>query len=128
MRRKNDRNRAIDGHVGRQLRKLRTERGLTQTQLANTIGVSHQQLHQYETGANSLAASQLHGLAVSLGINIELFFEGLANTVTPANDAPQPEQFVLARKDRALIQQLNSLNSSQRSKLSALIRSFAAAS
>lgn len=65
----------IDRHVGQQLRKLRQEAGLTLQDLAEQIGVSHQQLQKYETGANRLSVGMLPGVAEALGVDIMEFFE-----------------------------------------------------
>jgi len=65
----------IDRHVGQQLRKLRQEAGLTLQDLAEQIGVSHQQLQKYETGANRLSVGMLPGVAEALGVDIMEFFD-----------------------------------------------------
>jgi transcriptional regulator with XRE-family HTH domain len=41
---------AIDDNVGRRIRERRIMLGLTQKQLAETIGVTYQQAHKYERG------------------------------------------------------------------------------
>ncbi len=65
----------IDRRVGRKLRKLRLDAGLTLQDLAEQIGVSHQQLQKYETGANRLSVGMLPGVAEALGVDIMEFFE-----------------------------------------------------
>jgi len=65
----------IDLHVGKKLRKLRLDAGLTLQDLAEQIGVSHQQLQKYETGANRLSVGMLPGVAEALGVEIMEFFE-----------------------------------------------------
>lgn len=71
---------AIDLHVGRKLRALRLEAGLTLQDLAEQIGVSHQQLQKYETGANRLSVGMLPGVAEALGVDIMEFFEDAEKT------------------------------------------------
>jgi transcriptional regulator with XRE-family HTH domain len=70
----------IDRHVGQKLRKLRQEAGLTLQDLAEQIGVSHQQLQKYETGANRLSVGMLPGVAEALGVDIMEFFEDADKT------------------------------------------------
>lgn len=64
----------IDRAVGIKLRKLRAESGMTLQQLADKIGVSHQQLQKYETGTNRLSAGMLPAIANALGVEIMEFF------------------------------------------------------
>jgi transcriptional regulator with XRE-family HTH domain len=55
-----------DSRIGARLRALRLRAGLTQVELAQRIGCTHQQLQKYETGANRLAAGRLMRLAEAL--------------------------------------------------------------
>lgn len=68
---------AIDRHLGKQLKTFRKARGHTQQTLAELVGLSYQQLHKYETGANSIAASRLLEIAGILGVAPEDFFKGV---------------------------------------------------
>jgi len=67
----------IDHNVGRQLRSRREELGLSQTAVANTLGVSFQQVQKYERGFNRVSASRLWDLADILKVDVGFFFEGL---------------------------------------------------
>ena len=67
--------RPIDRHVGRRIRARRNERGLSQNRLAETIGVTFQQVQKYERGANRVVASRLYDLAVALDVPVDYFFE-----------------------------------------------------
>ncbi len=64
-----------DRAVGVKLRKLRTDAGLTLQSLGEQIGVSHQQLQKYETGANRISAGMLPAIADALGVDMMDFFE-----------------------------------------------------
>ena len=64
----------IDRHVGDKIRQRRTHLGLTQTQLADLIGVTYQQAHKYETGINRVSASRLYQIAKALGVEVVYFF------------------------------------------------------
>ena len=66
-----------DTYVGNKLRSLRQERGLSQTQVGEALGVTFQQIQKYERGANRISASKLHQLAQVLKVSPEHFFEGL---------------------------------------------------
>jgi transcriptional regulator with XRE-family HTH domain len=71
------RTRRIDQHVGERIRLRRTERGLTQEQLAAALEVSYQQIQKYETGANRISAGRLYEISRKLGVEVGYFFEGL---------------------------------------------------
>src|SRR3954453_14574465 len=68
-----------DRHVGMRLRERRMTLGMTLQQLAELIGVTHQQAYKYGTGLNRLAAGQLWRVAQALGVEVDHFFAGLGN-------------------------------------------------
>jgi len=51
---------------------LRKQKGLTQKQLAEAVGVSGIQLHRYETGASQPPLDVIRQLAVILGVSADL--------------------------------------------------------
>lgn len=67
----------IDAHIGGRVRSRRRALGFTQDFLAERVGVTAQQVHKYESGANRVAASKLYEVAVVLQAPISYFFEGL---------------------------------------------------
>jgi transcriptional regulator with XRE-family HTH domain len=60
--------------VGTRVRIRRVELGLSQTQLANALGVTFQQVQKYEKGTNRIGASRLHAMAGVLRVSISYFF------------------------------------------------------
>jgi transcriptional regulator with XRE-family HTH domain len=48
----------------------------SQTQLAEDLGVTFQQVQKYEKGTNRIGSSRLQQIAVSLKVPIAFFFEG----------------------------------------------------
>ena len=97
---------AIDLHVGKRLRRRRRLLGLTQQQLAESIGIRFQQIQKYECGANRVTASRLYELAVALNVPVNYFFEGLqqqtmapASPGAPANDRDLIAADVLSQKE-----------------------------
>jgi transcriptional regulator with XRE-family HTH domain len=64
----------VDRLVGENIRRLRSERNLTLAQTAGELGISHQQLQKYETGANRLSAGMVCTVAAVLGVSIESLF------------------------------------------------------
>lgn len=77
----------IDLHVGKRLRRRRRLLGLTQQQLAESIGIRFQQIQKYECGANRVTASRLYELSVSLNVPVGYFFEGLQQQTADAAGA-----------------------------------------
>ena len=53
---------------------------MTQADLAKAMGLTFQQIHRYESGANRLVSSRLYELASVLGVPVSFFFEGLARS------------------------------------------------
>lgn len=74
----------VDIHVGKQLKALRTLRGLTQTDIANCVDLSFQQVQKYELGRNRVSASKLFEICKMLDVPPGYFFEGLEQTSSGA--------------------------------------------
>jgi len=69
----------IDVHVGLQVRLRRKELKISQEKLADTLGLTFQQVQKYERGANRISASKLYEIARTLRVPIGWFFEGLTD-------------------------------------------------
>src|SRR4029453_2724785 len=65
----------LDAIVGAKVRMLRVNRGISQTVLAERIGVTFQQVQKYEQGANRVGASRLAQIASVLDVSVGEFFE-----------------------------------------------------
>ena len=70
----------VDVHVGKRIRHRRWLAGMTQQQLAESVGIKFQQIQKYETGANRVSASRLWDIAESMDVNVGFFFEGIEGT------------------------------------------------
>lgn len=84
----------VDIHVGHRLRQRRTLLGMSQEKLADSFGVSFQQVQKYERGANRISASRLHLLSKILDVPITYFFEGLPQKLPerrPLSEIPETE-------------------------------------
>ena len=64
----------VDIEVGHRIRIERLARGLSQTALANQLGVTFQQVQKYEKGVNRVGAGRLTKIAEVLGIDVGTFF------------------------------------------------------
>ncbi len=73
----------IDVAVGRNVRVWRMVKGMTQEQLANSVGVTFQQLQKYEIGGNRIPTGRLVKFAGILDIPISALFEGTNGAEPP---------------------------------------------
>ncbi len=67
---------AADLVVGANVRRLRVESGITLAEMAEALGISHQQLQKYETGANRVSAGMLYELSRYFVMPIDALFDG----------------------------------------------------
>jgi transcriptional regulator with XRE-family HTH domain len=65
----------IDVHVGSQIRMHRQKIGLSQSALAERLGITFQQVQKYEKGTNRVGASRIQGIASILGIKVNALFQ-----------------------------------------------------
>ncbi len=77
MARKNDYIQEIDQFIGKKIYSLRLAKGLSRQQLAEVIGVTHQQLQKYEKGSNRISVGRLVLISRALDSSINYFYEGL---------------------------------------------------
>jgi transcriptional regulator with XRE-family HTH domain len=68
---------AEDVEIGRKIRALRLERGLSQSGLADGIELTFQQVQKYEKGTNRVSAGRLQRIADILNTPVMFFYEGM---------------------------------------------------
>ena len=68
----------VDTHIGSRLRQRRTELGISQPNLAASLGLTFQQLSKYEHATNRISAGRLYEFSRALDVPITFFFEGIA--------------------------------------------------
>ncbi len=73
----------IDKHVGARVRMRRIMLGYSQERLAESLGVTFQQVQKYEKGTNRIGASRLQEISKTLQAPPAFFFEG-----APTGDVP----------------------------------------
>src|ERR1051325_2862367 len=81
---------AEDIEIGRKIRALRLERGMSQSALADAIGLTFQQVQKYEKGVNRVSAGKLQKIADVLDVAILFFFGGMGSRAkkSPARKTP----------------------------------------
>ena len=77
----------VDIHVGARVRQRRTLLGMTQTGLADALGLTFQQVQKYERGVNRIGAGRLYDLARVFDVSIEYFFEDMPPEVAAISPA-----------------------------------------
>jgi transcriptional regulator with XRE-family HTH domain len=75
---------AADVEIGRKIRALRLQRGLSQTDLADGIDLTFQQVQKYEKGTNRVSAGRLQQIADKLNMPITFFY----GSVKPGTKKP----------------------------------------
>ncbi|MDG1789698.1 MAG: helix-turn-helix transcriptional regulator [Paracoccaceae bacterium] len=86
----------VDIHVGQQLKRMRILRNLTQTDVAQGLKISFQQVQKYELGRNRISASRLFELSHILNVPPAFFFEGLENSPNESERALDDEATKIA--------------------------------
>jgi transcriptional regulator with XRE-family HTH domain len=76
----------VDTLVGQNIRICRLQKGMSQTELGQRIGVTFQQVQKYEKGANRVGASRLTLIADVLGVPLPTLFDGAATAGQTAHD------------------------------------------
>jgi transcriptional regulator with XRE-family HTH domain len=82
-----------DKHVGSRVRMRRLMLQMSQSDLADRLGITFQQVQKYEKGANRVSASRLQGISQILQVPIPFFFEGaprIAGQSRQSGVAPSP--------------------------------------
>jgi transcriptional regulator with XRE-family HTH domain len=85
----------VDVLVGQNIRICRLQKGLSQGELGQQIGVTFQQVQKYEKGANRVGASRLNQIANVLGVSLPSLFDG-APTATEDESGHSP-RFLLSK-------------------------------
>lgn len=89
----------VDAYVGARIGLRRSALGLSQTALAQKLGISFQQVQKYETGQNRISASRLHRTATVLGTSVETFFPPVETARSAAEDGWEGLRFMTATAD-----------------------------
>jgi transcriptional regulator with XRE-family HTH domain len=68
----------LDAVIGQRIRAQRLNRHMSQTDLANALGLTFQQVQKYEKGVNRVGGGRLQQIAETLGVTPAFFFDGAA--------------------------------------------------
>jgi transcriptional regulator with XRE-family HTH domain len=67
---------SVDQMVGRNIRIFRLQKKLTQTELADELGLTFQQVQKYEKGTNRVGSGRLLKIATFLDVSVTALFKG----------------------------------------------------
>ncbi len=96
----------VDVLVGRRARERRTLEGMSQTAVAEKLGLTFQQLQKYERGANRISASRLYELAQMFDVPVSYFYEGME----AGKGAPSPDDVLTKRETLELVRAYYSIS------------------
>jgi transcriptional regulator with XRE-family HTH domain len=94
---------SIDIVVGQRIRVERLGRHMSQTELAEKIGVTFQQVQKYERGTNRVGAGRLGRIAEVLGIPVRAFFETNPSATLKDEDSKRSPLGMLAEPGAAQV-------------------------
>jgi len=100
-----------DVHIGKRVRMLRLARGLSQTDLANRLGITFQQIQKYEKGANRVGAGRLQEMANLLGVAPAFFFEGGPRVKSGKSEATETTELLANKYNLALARAFDKIRS-----------------
>lgn len=66
----------VDTHVGAKVKSRRLMLGLSQEDLAKSIGLTFQQVQKYERGTNRISVSRLADISQALKVTMDYFLDG----------------------------------------------------
>jgi transcriptional regulator with XRE-family HTH domain len=107
--------------LGANIKKYRLMRNLTQSELADSLGITFQQIQKYEKGTNRIATSTLIRLARILDVNYTL----LIDPVVEKMNFPQKQENLSEKKERQTIEKLLKVkNPKHRAKVISILQTL----
>lgn len=120
----------IDKKVGENIRKLRTVQGISQEKMAESLGITFQQVQKYENGSNRVGASRLYNISRILNSSVARLYEGVetpTTTLKAAEDSHGFEEDVFNKRETInLIRHYYAIEDEEvRKKILDIVKSFA---
>lgn len=91
-----------DIQIGQRIRAQRLNSGMSQTDLADRLGVTFQQVQKYEKGLNRVGAGRLEQIAEAVGVTPAFFFDGAGDRVSKSDAEAIDSGIGLLRRQGAL--------------------------
>lgn len=98
--------------------------GMTQQQLAESVGIKFQQIQKYETGMNRVSASRLWDIAMALDVPVAYFFDGVdvGTESDQVGVGPVQGDFLADKEALELVRSYYAIPENQRRRLFELAR------
>ncbi len=109
----------VDVHVGQRARERRILLGMSQSKLAQALGITFQQVQKYEKGTNRIGSSRLFDISEALSVPIPYFFEGYSGK------SGSSESVGLGTQSLRLARYFGELSDSQRDAVFLFVKSLA---
>ena len=110
----------VDVHVGSKIREARILHGMSQSALAELLGITFQQLQKYESAHNRVSCSRLYAISLILDVPVQMFFSG-AGSVTGVPHIEEPS----GRETLNLVSAYSRLSPALRKSISKTAKSLA---
>jgi transcriptional regulator with XRE-family HTH domain len=107
--------------IGRLIRAQRLVSRMSQTELANKVGVTFQQVQKYEKGVNRVGAGRLCRIAEALNVPVTFFFEGAQGHNTLPGDVNEALAFLKTAGAIRLLRAYDKMDSDVRGHLLAIV-------
>ncbi|MGR4863223.1 helix-turn-helix domain-containing protein [Caulobacter sp. LARHSG274] len=115
----------VDRHVGALIRAKRKAMGVSQSELADALGLTFQQVQKYERGTNRISSSKLYEIAQKLDTPLSSFFEGLDHPADGESAAGELIDFLGESGSHDLVTAFKALKPQLRKRLVSLARAMA---
>lgn len=119
----------IDKKVGENIRQLRTVQGISQEKMAESLGITFQQVQKYENGSNRVGASRLYNISHILNSSVARLYEGVETptTLKAAEESHGFEEDVFNKRETInLIRHYYAIEDEEvRKKILDIVKSFA---
>lgn len=99
----------VDIHIGQRMRARRRMLVMSQQTLADSCGITFQQIQEYENGANRVSGSKLWEIAKAMETDIGFFYEGLDETAVDGKVCSDLETRFMAEGGRPLAENFMTL-------------------
>ena len=114
-----------DVHIGRRIRERRIELGMSQSALADVLGITFQQVQKYERGGNRVSGSRLWDISRALGVEVSHFFDGLTDAGAPSA-GNLAEERPLSRQSLEVARAINRIPEGEvKTQIVKLVKTFA---
>jgi transcriptional regulator with XRE-family HTH domain len=115
----------VDLHVGALIRARRKALGISQSELADWLGLTFQQVQKYERGSNRVSSSKLYEIALKLDTPLASFFEGLEASDNTGSIAGGLTGFLNQRGAHELVAAFTAMSPALRRQLVSLAEAMA---